>query len=292
VFIGRFPGELKTYDKGLIINGQKVRFFSEREPAKLPWGNEGADYIAECTGAFTKKDTAALHLQGGAKKVIISAPPKDDVPIYVIGVNHEKYTSDQNVVSNASCTTNGLAPVVKVLNDNWVIEEGLMTTVHAMTINQLTVDGPAKGGKDWRAGRAASANIIPSTTGAAKAVGKVIKELNGKITGMAFRVPTVNVSSIDLTVRLGKDASYADICAKMKEESEGKLKGILGYTEDAVVSQDFVSCPISSIFDAKAGIALNSRFIKVVAWYDNEWGYSHRMVDLALHMAKVDGNLK
>eukprot|EP00347_Sterkiella_histriomuscorum_P014397 403361021 len=289
---GNFPGELKTYDKGLIINGQKVRFFSERDASKLQWGEEGADYICESTGAYTKKEGASLHLKGGAKKVIISAPPKDDVPIYVMGVNHLKYTTDQDVVSNASCTTNGLAPVVKVIHDNWGIEEGLMTTVHAMTINQLTVDGPAKGGKDWRAGRAASANIIPSTTGAAKAVGKVIKELNGKITGMAFRVPTTNVSVIDLTVRLQKDATYDEICKKMKEESEGTLKGILGYTEDAVVSQDFVSNPLSTIFDAKAGVSLNPRFVKVVSWYDNEWGYSHRMIDLAHHMAKVDGNLK
>ena len=209
-----------------------------------------------------------------------------------MGVNHLQYKADQHIVSNASCTTNCLAPVAKVINDNWGIEEGLMTTVHAMTINQLTVDGPAKGGKDWRAGRAAGINIIPSTTGAAKAVGKVIPELKGKITGMAFRVPTTNVSVVDLTVRLKKDATYEQICQKMKENSEGEMKGILGYTDDEIVSQDIQSTNYSSVFDAKAGIALNSRFVKIVAWYDNEWGYAHRMVDLAVHMAKVDGNIK
>jgi len=222
----------------------------------------------------------------------MSAPPKDDTPIFVVGVNHNEYTKDLAVVSNASCTTNCLAPVAKILNDNWGIAEGLMTTVHAMTINQLTVDGPSKGGKDWRAGRAASANIIPSTTGAAKAVGKVIKELKGKLTGMAFRVPTVNVSVVDLTVKLNNDASYEDICNKVKEASETSMKGVLGYTEDEVVSQDFNGCPLSSIFDAKAGISLNPRFVKVVSWYDNEWGYSNRLADLTHHMAKIDGNLK
>jgi glyceraldehyde 3-phosphate dehydrogenase len=222
----------------------------------------------------------------------MSAPPKDDTPIFVVGVNHNEYTKDLAVVSNASCTTNCLAPVAKILNDNWGIAEGLMTTVHAMTINQLTVDGPSKGGKDWRAGRAASANIIPSTTGAAKAVGKVIKELKGKLTGMAFRVPTVNVSVVDLTVKLNNDTSYEDICKKVKEASETSMKGVLGYTEDEVVSQDFNGCPLSSIFDAKAGISLNPRFVKVVSWYDNEWGYSNRLADLTHHMAKIDGNLK
>jgi len=224
--------------------------------------------------------------------VIISAPPKDDVPIYVMGVNHTSYKKENTVVSNASCTTNCLAPIAKILNDNWTITEGLMTTVHAVTINQLTVDGPSKGGKDWRAGRAAGINVIPSSTGAAKAVGKVIKELNGKLTGMSFRVPTANVSVVDLTAKLGKPAEYKEICKKMKEASEGSMKGILGYTEDEVVSQDFVHNPNSSIFDAKAGISLNSTFVKVVSWYDNEWGYSNRMVDLAHHMAKTDGNLK
>jgi len=224
--------------------------------------------------------------------VIISAPPKDDVPIYVMGVNHTSYKKENTVVSNASCTTNCLAPIAKILNDNWTITEGLMTTVHAVTINQLTVDGPSKGGKDWRSGRAAGINVIPSSTGAAKAVGKVIKELNGKLTGMSFRVPTANVSVVDLTAKLGKPAEYKEICKKMKEASEGSMKGILGYTEDEVVSQDFVHNPNSSIFDAKAGISLNSTFVKVVSWYDNEWGYSNRMVDLAHHMAKTDGNLK
>lgn len=266
--------------------------FGEKEAQNIKWGEVGADYICESTGAYTKKEKAGLHLQGGAKKVIISAPPKDDVPIFVVGVNHEQYKKDMNVVSNASCTTNCLAPVAKVINDNWGIEEGLMTTVHAMTINQLTVDGPSKGGKDWRAGRAASASIIPSTTGAAKAVGKVIKELNGKLTGMAFRVPTVNVSVVDLTVRLQKDATYEQICQKMKENAEGPMRGILGYTTDDVVSADFTTSPLSSIFDAKAGIQLGPKFVKVVSWYDNEWGYSNRMVDLAYHMAKVDGNLQ
>jgi glyceraldehyde 3-phosphate dehydrogenase len=222
----------------------------------------------------------------------MSAPPKDETPIYVMGVNHNKYTPDQQFISNASCTTNCLAPVAKVINDNWGIAEGLMTTVHAVTINQLTVDGPSIGGKDWRAGRAAGANIIPSTTGAAKAVGKVIPELKGKLTGMAFRVPTVNVSVVDLTVKLTNDATYEQICAKMKEASETSMKGILGYTEDEVVSQDFNDCPLSSVFDANAGIALNSKFVKVVSWYDNEWGYSNRMADLAYHAASVDGNLR
>ena len=222
----------------------------------------------------------------------MSAPPKDDTPIFVMGVNHSEYTADMKYVSNASCTTNCLAPVAKIINDNWGIQEGLMTTVHSLTINQLTVDGPSKGGKDWRAGRAAGVNIIPSTTGAAKAVGKVIKDLKGKLTGMAFRVPTVNVSVVDLTVKLNKDASYEEICKKMKEASENQMKGILGYTEDEVVSTDFLHCPLSSIFDSKAGIALNHRFVKVISWYDNEWGYSNRMADLAFHMASIDGNLK
>lgn len=230
-------------------------------------------------------------MKGGAKKVILSAPPKDDAPIFVMGVNHDEYKKDMNVVSNASCTTNCLAPIAKILNDNYGIEEGLMTTVHAMTMNQLTVDGPSKGGKDWRAGRAAGCNIIPASTGAAKAVGKVIKDLNGKLTGMSFRVPTTNVSVVDLTVRLKSDASYEQICKKMKEESEGNMKGILGYCDEDLVSQDFCHNPLSSIFDAGAGISLNPRFVKVVSWYDNEWGYSNRMVDLSYHMAKVDGNL-
>jgi len=263
----------------------------EKDPSKINWGKAGADYICESTGVFTSKDTAGVHLKAGGKKVIISAPPKDDAPMFVMGVNHTKYTSDMTVVSNASCTTNCLAPITKVLNDNWGITEGLMTTVHAATINQLTVDGPSKGGKDWRAGRATGVNIIPSSTGAAKAVGKVIPELNGKLTGMAFRVPTVDVSVVDLTCKLGKGATYEEICKKMKEASEGSMKGYLGYTDEAVVSTDFTTCPLSSIFDAKAGIMLNDKFVKVISWYDNEWGYSNRMVDLANYMAERDGNL-
>jgi glyceraldehyde 3-phosphate dehydrogenase len=273
------------------VNGDFVAVTAEKDPSQIPWGKLGADYICESTGVFTSKTTADAHIKGGAKKAIISCPPKDDAPIFVFGVNHEKYTSDMKVVSNASCTTNCLAPVAKVLNDNWGIAEGLMTTVHAVTINQLPVDGPSKGGKDWRAGRASGANVIPSSTGAAKAVGKVIPELNGKLTGMAFRVPTTDVSVVDLTVRLNADASYDEIKNKMKEASEGSLKDILGYTEDDVVSSDFITDARSSIFDANAGIALNPRFVKVVSWYDNEWGYSNRMVDLAHYMAKQDGNL-
>jgi len=273
------------------VNGRKIAVTHEKDPSAINWAALGADYICESSGAFTNKEKCLLHQKGGAKKVIISAPPKDDAPIYVMGVNHNLYKSDDFVVSNASCTTNCLAPVAKVLNDNWGITEGLMTTVHAATINQLTVDGPSKGGKDWRAGRAAGANIIPSTTGAAKAVGKVIPALKGKLTGMAFRVPTVDVSVVDLTVKLDKEATYEEICAKMREASEGSLKGILGYTEDEVVSSDFIHDPRSSIFDAKAGIMLNPKFVKVVSWYDNEWGYSTRMVDLACYMALKVGNL-
>ena len=274
------------------MNGHKVAVTHETDPTNIGWGKNGADYICESTGVFTNKETAGLHTKAGAKKSIISAPPKDDAPIYVMGVNHESYDPEALVVSNASCTTNCLAPVAKVLNDNWGIDEGLMTTVHAATINQLTVDGPSKGGKDWRAGRATGANIIPASTGAAKAVGKVIPELNGKLTGMAFRVPTVNVSVVDLTVKLNKETSYDDICAKIKEASEGSMKGILGYTTEEVVSSDFMTDARSSIFDAGAGIMLNSKFAKVVSWYDNEWGYSNRMVDLAHYMATQDGNLR
>lgn len=288
---GRFPHTVEHNDQGILIDGKLVRVFHETDPSKIPWGETGAEYIAEATGAFLTQEKGQAHFKGGAKKVIFSAPPKDNTPIYVVGVNHDKYTSAQTVVSNASCTTNCLAPVAKVLNDNWGIEQGLMTTVHAVTINQLTVDGASKGGKDWRAGRAAGANIIPSTTGAAKAVGKVIPELNGKLTGMAFRVPTTNVSVVDLTVKLNKDTSYEEVCKKMKEASETNLKGILGYTDEDVVSQDFVGDFHSSIFDAGAGIGLGPRFLKVVSWYDNEMGYSNRMVNLAHHMAKVDGNL-
>jgi glyceraldehyde 3-phosphate dehydrogenase len=288
---GRFPLSVEKADGGIKVDGQFVKVFHETDPTKIGWGTSGADYVCESTGVFLTQEKGSLHLQGGAKKVVLSAPPKDNVPIFVYGVNQEKYNSDMQVVSNASCTTNCLAPITKVLNDNWGIEEGLMTTVHAVTMNQLTVDGPSKGGKDWRAGRAAGANIIPSTTGAAKAVGKVIPELNGKLTGMAFRVPTTNVSVVDLTARLKKEATYEEVAAKIKEASEGSMKGVLGYTEDDVVSQDFVSCSLSSIFDKKAGIQLSPKFLKVVSWYDNEWGYSNRLVDLSYYMAKQDGNL-
>lgn len=278
---GRWPGSVECEDGFLIIDGVRIQVFAERDPAAIPWGKAGATVVCESTGVFTKRETAQGHLKGGAKKVIISAPPKDDTPMFVMGVNHEKY-NDEDVISNASCTTNCLAPLAKVLNDNFGIVEGLMTTVHASTANQLTVDGPAKGGKDWRAGRAAGANVIPSSTGAAKAVGKVIPELNGKLTGMAFRVPTPDVSVVDLTCRLKTPATYDEIKDCMKKAASSNLKGILGYTEDHVVSQDFVGDKRSSIFDANAGISLNSNFVKVVSWYDNECGYSNRLVDLAL----------
>jgi len=256
----------------------------------IAWSDYGADYICESTGIFTDEKGASAHLVGAkpGKKVVISAPPKDKTPMFVMGVNHEKYHKGLKVVSNASCTTNCLAPLAKVIHDKYGIVEGLMTTVHSQTANQLTVDGPSKGGKDWRAGRAGSVNIIPSTTGAAKAVGAVIPELNGKLTGMAFRVPTVDVSVVDLTCRLAKPASYQEICATLKAASEGPLRGILAYTEDEVVSSDFIHDIHSSIFDAKAGISLNNNFVKLVSWYDNEWGYSNRVVDLMVHMAKVD----
>jgi len=254
----------------------------------IPWGACGANYVCESTGVFTAKEKAELHIKGGCKKVIISAPPKDAVPIYVVGVNHEEYKTTDTVVSNASCTTNCLAPVAKVLNDKFGIVEGLMTTVHAMTATQLTVDGPSRGGKDWRGGRCASQNIIPSSTGAAKAVGKCLPELNGKLTGMAFRVPTPDVSVVDLTVRLEKGAKYDEIVAAIKEAAAGPMKGVLDWTADEVVSTDFVTCKSSSIFDVGAGIALNDNFVKVVSWYDNEWGYSNRMVDLAIYMHKRD----
>uniref|UniRef100_A0A7S3IT15 Glyceraldehyde-3-phosphate dehydrogenase n=1 Tax=Strombidium inclinatum TaxID=197538 RepID=A0A7S3IT15_9SPIT len=288
---GRFNHKVEKADGGITVDGNFVKVFHETDPSNIKWGDVGADYICESTGAFLTQEKGAKHLVGGAKKVLLSAPPKDDAPIFVKGVNHLGYNSDMQVVSNASCTTNCLAPVTKVLNDNWGIEEGLMTTVHAVTINQLTVDGPSKGGKDWRAGRAAGANIIPSSTGAAKAVGKVIPELNGKLTGMAFRVPTTNVSVVDLTVKLKSDTTYEAVADAMKAASEGPLNGILGYTDEDLVSQDFVTCSNSSIFDKKAGIQMSPRFLKVVSWYDNEWGYSCRMVDMAHHMASVDGNL-
>lgn len=269
----------------LIIDGQKIKVFEEKDPVNIKWAEAGAEYILECTGLFTKTEDARRHMTGGAKKVIISAPSAD-APMFVMGVNQNSYTSDMDIVSNASCTTNCLAPIAKVINDNFGMAEGLMTTVHATTATQKTVDGPSK--KDWRGGRAASANIIPSSTGAAKAVGKVIPELNGKLTGMSFRVPPVDVSVVDLTCRLEKPATYEEIKAAMKQASEGELKGILGYTEDDVVSTDFIHDPRTSIFDAKAGISLNNNFVKIIAWYDNEWGYSNKLVDLTAHIAKVD----
>lgn len=282
---GRFKGEVSTKDGKLIVNGKEIAIYSCMKPEEIPWKDAGADYVVESTGVFTTMDTACAHFKGGAKKVVISAPSKD-APMFVMGVNNNKYTKDMNIVSNASCTTNCLAPIAKVINDNFGIIEGLMTTVHSTTATQKTVDGPSK--KDWRGGRAAAANIIPSSTGAAKAVGKVIPELNGKLTGMAFRVPTIDVSVVDLTCRLEKAASYDEIKAAVKVASEGELAGVLGYTEDDVVSTDFIHEYCTSVFDAKAGISLNDNFVKLVAWYDNEWGYSNKVVDLISHMAKVD----
>ncbi|QEC54107.1 glyceraldehyde 3-phosphate dehydrogenase [Anseongella ginsenosidimutans] len=283
---GKFKGEVKVENGHLVVNGKTIRVSAEKNPADLKWGEIGADYVVESTGLFLTKETAEGHLKAGAKKVIMSAPSKDDTPMFVMGVNHKTYTPDMNFVSNASCTTNCLAPLAKVLHDNFGIVEGLMTTVHATTATQKTVDGPSK--KDWRGGRAALNNIIPSSTGAAKAVGKVIPDLNGKLTGMSFRVPVPDVSVVDLTARLEKPASYEDIKNAMKKAAEGEMKGIMGYTEDAVVSQDFVTDARTSIFDADAGISLNDHFVKVVAWYDNEWGYSNKLVDLAEHVASVD----
>jgi glyceraldehyde 3-phosphate dehydrogenase len=282
---GRYKGEVEVKGGNLIVDGKTVRVTSERNPADLKWNAVGADYVVESTGLFLTKESAQGHITAGAKKVIMSAPSKDDTPMFVMGVNNKSYTKDMNFVSNASCTTNCLAPIVKVLNDNFGIEEGLMTTVHATTATQKTVDGPSA--KDWRGGRGAGQNIIPSSTGAAKAVGKVIPELNGKLTGMAFRVPTPDVSVVDLTVRLKKGASYEAICAAMKAASEGPLKGILGYTEDHVVSNDFLGDHRTSIFDAGAGISLSPNFVKVVSWYDNEMGYSAKVVDLIIYMDSV-----
>jgi glyceraldehyde 3-phosphate dehydrogenase len=285
---GRSPFTVKKIsDSEFECNGRKVHLFAEKVPENIKWGEAQAAFVMECTGAFLTTEHGKKHLSNGAKKVIISAPPKDDTPLFVVGVNHTDYKAELDVVSNASCTTNCLAPIVKILNDNWGIEEGLMNTIHAVTATQLTVDGSSKGGKDWRAGRAAFGNIIPSSTGAAKAVTKVIPSLKGKLTGMSMRVPTLDVSAVDLTARLKKDADYKEICAAVKAASEGDMKGIVGYTEDEVVSSDFIHDSRSSIFDAKAGISLNPRFVKVIAWYDNEWGYSNRMLDLADHIAKV-----
>jgi glyceraldehyde 3-phosphate dehydrogenase len=282
---GRFNGEVAVEGGMLVVNGKKIRVTAEKDPANLKWDEVGAEYVVESTGLFLEKEKAALHIKAGAKRVIMSAPAKDDTPTFVMGVNSDKYTADMSVVSNASCTTNCLAPVAKVLNDNFGIVEGLMTTVHAVTATQKTVDGPSA--KDWRGGRGAYQNIIPSSTGAAKAVGLVIPELKGKLTGMSFRVPTANVSVVDLTCRLNKGASYEEIKAVMKKASENELKGILGYTEDEVVSNDFLGDARTSIFDAKAGISLTDNFVKVVSWYDNEWGYSNKLVDLICHMDTV-----
>lgn len=283
---GKFNGTIEVKNGQLIVNGNTIRVTAERNPADLKWDAIGAEYVIESTGLFLDKTTAKGHIDAGAKKVIMSAPSKDDTPMFVCGVNLDKYTKDMQFVSNASCTTNCLAPIAKVLNDKFGIIEGLMTTVHATTATQKTVDGPSM--KDWRGGRGAGQNIIPSSTGAAKAVGKVIPELNGKLTGMAFRVPTPDVSVVDLTCRLAKPASYKEVCAAMKAASEGELKGVLGYTEDAVVSNDFVGETNTSTFDADAGISLNDNFVKVVSWYDNEMGYSTKVVELVQHMFKVD----
>merc|ERR1712180_426315 len=282
---GQFKGEVKEDGKFLYVNGQKITVFNERDPTAIKWADAGAEYIVESTGVFTSTEKASMHMSGGAKKVIISAP-SPDAPMFVMGVNHEKYDPCLKVVSNASCTTNCLAPLAKVIHDNYGILEGLMTTVHATTATQKTVDGPS--GKDWRGGRGAQQNIIPSGTGAAKAVGKVIPELNGKLTGMAFRVPTPDVSVVDLTVRLAKEATYEQICEAVKKASEGPMKGFLGYTEDQVVSTDFLGDPHSSIFDAKAGIQLSPTFVKLVTWYDNEMGYSNRVIDLIVYMQSKD----
>jgi len=282
---GRFNGNVSVENGMLVVNGQKIRVTCEPNPADLKWSEVEAEYVVESTGLFLTKEKAQGHIDAGAKKVVMSAPSKDDTPMFVMGVNQKSYSNDMTFVSNASCTTNCLAPVAKVLNDNYGIIEGLMTTIHATTATQKTVDGPSK--KDWRGGRGASQNIIPSSTGAAKAVGKVIPELNGKLTGMALRIPTPNVSVVDLTARLRNGASYEEICAAMKKASEGELKGILGYTEDPVVSTDFLGDSRASIFDAGAGIGLNDNFVKVVAWYDNEWGYSTKVLALIEYMDSV-----
>ena len=283
---GKFPGEVKAEDGVIIINGKRIPVSAERDPANLPWKDLGAEYVIESTGLFLTKEKAQGHIAAGAKHVVMSAPSKDDTPMFVTGVNLDKYTSDMQFVSNASCTTNCLAPIAKVLNDKFGISDGLMTTVHSITATQKTVDGVSL--KDWRGGRAASGNIIPSSTGAAKAVGKVIPELAGKLTGMSMRVPTLDVSVVDLTVNLKKAATYDEICAAMKEASEGELKGVLGYTDESVVSSDFLGDPHTSVFDAKAGIALTDTCVKVVSWYDNEMGYSDKLLCLIEHMYSVD----
>ena len=283
---GRFDGTVEVKDGNLVVNGNAIRVTAEKDPANLKWNEVGAEYIVESTGLFLTKEKAEAHIKAGAKKVIMSAPSKDDTPMFVFGVNQDKYNGEA-IISNASCTTNCLAPLTKVLNDRFGVVNGLMTTVHATTATQKTVDGPSA--KDWRGGRAASGNIIPSSTGAAKAVGKVIPELDGKLTGISMRVPTLDVSVVDLTVNLKNPATKEDICAAMKKASEGELKGILGYTEDKVVSSDFLGCPLTSIFDADAGVYLTDKFVKVVSWYDNEIGYSHKMLDLIKVMKKHNG---
>ncbi len=283
---GQFAGTIESTENSIIVNGKEIPIYAQRNPADIPWGEIGAEYVVESTGLFLTQEKAQAHIDAGAKKVVMSAPSKDATPMFVVGVNTDKYTKEMNFVSNASCTTNCLAPIAKVLHDKFGITDGLMTTVHSQTATQKTVDGPSA--KDWRGGRAASGNIIPSSTGAAKAVGKVIPELNGKLTGMSMRVPTLDVSVVDLTVNLAKPATYEEICAAMKEASEGELKGILGYTEEAVVSSDFLGDTRTSIFDAKAGIALTDTFVKVVSWYDNEIGYSNKVLELIKVMYAVD----
>ena len=284
---GKFDGCIKAEDGKLVVNGKAISVYACKDPSEIPWGDCGADYVVESTGVFCTTEKASAHFKGGAKKVVISAPAKDkDTPTFVCGVNLDKYTKDMKVVSNASCTTNCLAPLAKVINDKFGIVEGLMTTVHSTTATQKTVDGPSA--KDWRGGRAAAGNIIPSSTGAAKACALVIPELKGKLTGMSFRVPTLDVSVVDLTVRLEKSTTYEEICKAIKDASEGELKGILGYTDEMVVSSDFLGDAHTSIFDEKAGIMLNENFVKLVSWYDNEWGYSNKVLNLIAHMAKVD----
>ncbi len=284
---GRYNGDVKVTENSIIVEGKEVKFYAEKDPANIPWASCGAEYVVDSTGVFTTSEACQAHIKGGAKKVVISAPAKDkETPTFVMGVNHDKYTKDMTVVSNASCTTNCLAPLVKVVHEKFGIKEGLMTTVHATTGTQKTVDGPSK--KDWRGGRAAAGNIIPSSTGAAKACALVIPEMKGKLTGMSMRVPTLDVSVVDLTVSLEKATTYEEICAALKEASQGELKGILGYTDEMVVSSDFVGDPHTSIFDEKAGIMLNDHFVKLVSWYDNEWGYSNKVLMLIEHMAEVD----
>ncbi len=283
---GRFNGEISYTADSLVVNGKEFKVLTAMNVAEIPWASVGAEYICECTGKHLSKDLCQGHIDAGAKHVVMGAPSKDDTPMFVMGVNNQKYTSDMTFVSNASCTTNCLAPIAKVLNENFGIIEGLMTTVHSVTPTQKLLDGPSM--KDWRGGRAATGNIIPSSTGAAKAVGKVIPELNGKLTGISMRVPTLDVSVVDLTVRLEKPASYEDICKAMKAASEGELKGVLGYTDEDVVSSDFLGDPRTSIFDKKAGLSLTDNFVKVVSWYDNEWGYANKMVELIAYMFSVD----